>query len=131
MQDYVPAVYSEFDAAAVQATLLFDRLVGKSEILISAFCQVHGLPEALQEAKNDQLGGICEIRGLLTRFGNLLHRFAAVASRLSAPEFLTIASRSADMVPLEGRIDVWIDQIKRNEFSERECLSELDRCVDA
>lgn len=125
----MPAIYNEFDSAAVEATLLFDRLVGKSDILTSAFCQIHGLPEALQEAKNDQLGGICEVRGLLSRFSNLLHRLAAASSRLPAPAFLTIASRSADIMPLEGRIDVWIEQIKRNEFSERDCANELGSCV--
>jgi len=86
---------------------------------------MHNLPDALIEVTNDRLPGICEVRGLITVFSNLLQRLASSMSRGPPQEFLALSRLHSEFSHIEEKMDQWFDSIRRNEFSERDCSLEL------
>jgi dynactin 1 len=86
---------------------------------------MHNLPDALIEVTNDRLPGICEVRGLITVFSNLLQRLASSMSRGPPQEFLALSRLNSEFSHIEEKMDQWFDSIRRNEFSERDCSLEL------
>lgn len=86
---------------------------------------MHNLPDALIDVNNDRLPGVCEVRGLITVFANILARLAASMMRGPPQEFLALARLNIDFAPIEEKVDHWFDLIRRNEFSERDCSLEL------
>jgi hypothetical protein len=101
------------------------RLTGKADILVITFCQMHNLPDALIEVANDRLPGICEVRGLITVFSNILLRLASSMSRGPPQAFLALARLNVEFAHIEEKIDQWFELIRKNEFSERECSLEV------
>jgi len=125
LQAYLPASYYESDSEATNAVLLVHRLAGKADILVSTFCQMHNLPDALIDVNNDRLPGVCEVRGLITVFANFLARLAGSMMRGPPQEFLALARLNMDFAPIEEKVDHWFTLIRKNEFSERDCSLEL------
>lgn len=60
---------------------------------------------------------------------SLCKRFAAVLKRCDVESFLNIGRVYADVAPMEKRIDMHIDLLKRDEFREIECVSDIHKCV--
>lgn len=125
IQAYLPASYYEADAEATNAVLLVQRLAGKADILVSTFCHMHNLPDALIEVNNDRLPGVCEVRGLITIFANFMARLAGNMVRGPPQEFLALARLYVEFTPIEEKVDHWFDLIRKNEFSERDCSLEV------
>jgi dynactin 1 len=86
---------------------------------------MHNLPDALIDVNNDRLPGVCEVRGLITVFANILARLAGSMMRGPPQEFLALARLNIDFAPIEEKVDHWFDLIRKNEFSERDCSLEL------
>lgn len=118
-------MFFDTDFEATNAVLRVERLTGKADILVSTFCQMHNLPDALIDVTNDRLPGICEVRGLITVFANVLLRLARNMSRGPPQEFLALARLNADLAHMDEKVDHWFEQIRKNEFSERECSMDL------
>jgi hypothetical protein len=113
------------DFEATNAVLLLERLSGKADVLVSTFCQMHNLPDALVDVNNDRLPGICEVRGLITIFAIVVLRLARHLTRGPPQEFLAMSRLHGELNHIEEKLDQWFELIRRDEFSERDCSLEL------
>lgn len=127
IQQYLPDEYFLADAAATDALLFLQRLAGKADLLINTFCEIHNLPEALQEARDDMLVGVCELRGSLSQFATFTRRFAGIMRRSTAEEYISLAPIRLELGAVERKVDLWFDQIRNDEFVEKDCAEELNK----
>ncbi|KAJ9123331.1 hypothetical protein QFC22_001530 [Naganishia vaughanmartiniae] len=125
LQSYLPDTYFQQDAAATEGLLFLQRLADKARLLINTFCLKHDLPDALQQVKDDRLVGICELRGSLSEFANLTRRFAGIMRRSTPEEYLNLAPVRFDLSAVERKVDFWINQLRTDEFVEKDCAVEL------
>lgn len=65
------------------------------------------------------------MRGRIAHLATLCKRFAAVLRR-SAPEtFLSAGKIYPEISPVEKRVDMHIDLLRKEEFRELECVSDV------
>ncbi|KAF5376572.1 hypothetical protein D9757_008269 [Collybiopsis confluens] len=143
---YLPAVYSEQstgdqgeagqtangtprgDRDALRAYMFFQRIGWKANIINAIVAQAHGLPESLDSSEggiSEQLVGVCEMRGRLSGLCTLCKRFAAILRRAEPEMWLGIGKLYRELAPLEKRLDLHVDLLSRDEFRERECVSDI------
>lgn len=125
VQPYLPQLYVESDSDATSCYLLFQRLAFKTDLINAIVGQAHGLPDSLNGPVADVLVGICEMRGRIASLSNLCKRFAAVLRRCDAESFLNIGRLYPELAPMEKRIDLHLDLLRRDEFREMECVSDV------
>lgn len=127
IQQYLPDEYFLADAAATDALLFLQRLAGKADLLITTFCEIHDLPDTLQEARDDMLVGVCELRGSLTQFATFLRRFVGILRRSTPDEYISLAPVRLELGAVERKVDLWFEQIRKDEFVEKDCAEELNK----
>ncbi|KAF8893676.1 dynein associated protein-domain-containing protein [Gymnopilus junonius] len=103
VQPYLPQMYVESDSDATSCYLFFRRMAYKAELINTVVAQIHNLPEALNADVSEVLVGVCEMRSRISGLSTLCKRFSAVLRR-------------CDIAPLEKRIDMHIDLLRRDEF---------------
>ena len=64
------------------------------------------------------------MRGRLSSLSTTCKRFAAILRKCDVEAFLNIGRIFADVAPMEKRIDMHIDLLRREEFRELECVSD-------
>ncbi|KAI0352271.1 dynactin [Trametes cingulata] len=124
IQPYLPQVYVESDMDATNCYLFFQRLAAKVDLINSVVAQMHNLPESLNGPVSDILVGICEMRGRLSSLSTTCKRFAAILRKCDVEAFLNIGRIFPEVAPMEKRIDMHIDLLRREEFRELECVSD-------
>ncbi|RDX50532.1 dynactin [Lentinus brumalis] len=124
IQPYLPQIYVESDMDATNCYLFFQRLAAKVDLINSVVAQMHNLPEALNGPVSDVLVGICEMRGRLSSLSTTCKRFAAVLRKCDVEAFLNIGRMYNEIAPMEKRIDMHIELLRREEFRELECVSD-------
>ncbi|KAI0701257.1 dynactin [Cerioporus squamosus] len=124
VQPYLPQIYIESDMDATNCYLFFQRLAAKVDLINAVVAQMHNLPEALNGPVSDVLVGICEMRGRLSSLSTTCKRFAAVLRKCDVETFLNIGRIYPEIAPMEKRIDMHIDLLRREEFRELECVSD-------
>ncbi|KAI0801398.1 dynactin [Fomes fomentarius] len=124
IQPYLPQVYVESDMDATNCYLFFQRLAAKVDLINSVIAQAHNLPESLNGPVSDVLVGICEMRGRLSSLSTTCKRFAAILRKCDVEAFLNTGRIYAEIAPMEKRIDMHIDLLRREEFRELECVSD-------
>lgn len=67
------------------------------------------------------------MRGRIAHLSTLAKRFAAVLRRCDVESFLGIGRVYPEIAPIEKRIDMHIDLLKREEFRELECVSDVSK----
>lgn len=70
------------------------------------------------------------MRGRISHLSTLAKRFAAVLRRCDVDSFLGIGRVHPEIAPIEKRIDMHIDLLKREEFRELECVSDVSKFSD-
>lgn len=65
-----------------------------------------------------------QLRGRLSTLSATCKRFATILRRCDAESFLRIGKLFPDVAPMEKRIDMHIDLLRREEFRELECVSD-------
>jgi dynactin 1 len=65
------------------------------------------------------------MRGRISALSTLCKRFAAVMRRCDVESFLNIGRLYAEIAPMEKRLDMHIDLLRRDEFREMECVSDV------
>ncbi|THU86256.1 dynactin [Dendrothele bispora CBS 962.96] len=125
VQPYLPQLYVESDSDATQCYLFFQRLAYKSELINNVVAQTHNLPESLDGPVSETLVGVCDMRGRISGLSTLCKRFAAILRRCDVESFLNVGRIYAEVAPLEKRIDIHIDLLRRDEFRERECVADI------
>ncbi|KAF8589530.1 hypothetical protein K439DRAFT_1332697 [Ramaria rubella] len=129
VQPYLPQVYVETDSDATSCYLFFQRMALKADLINSVVAQTHGLPDSLNGPVSESLVGVCEMRGRISHLSTLAKRFAAVLRRCDVESFLGIGRVFPEIAPIEKRIDMHIDLLKREEFRELECVSDVSKML--
>ncbi|EIW87309.1 hypothetical protein CONPUDRAFT_161877 [Coniophora puteana RWD-64-598 SS2] len=131
VQPYLPQSYVESgDADATSAYLFFARMGAKIDLINSVVASAHGLPESLTAPSapggvSEVLVGICEMRGRAAALAILCKRFAAVLRRCDAPSFLSAGRVFAEIAPLEKRLDMHLEVLRRDSFREMEFVNDV------
>jgi dynactin 1 len=109
--------------------MFFQRLAFKADLINTVVAQNRSLPESLNGDIPDSLVGVCEMRGQISHFSSLCKRFVAVLRRCDVGSFLNTGKIFLDIAPLEKRIDMHIDLLRREEFRDLECVSDITKFV--
>jgi dynactin 1 len=65
------------------------------------------------------------MRGRISGLSTFCKRFAAILRRADVETFLTIGRIYQDIAPLEKRLDMHIDLLRRDAFRDMECVSDV------
>ncbi|KAF9260836.1 dynactin [Marasmius fiardii PR-910] len=125
VQPYLPQLYVESDSDATSSFLYFQRLASKADLINNTLAQTHGLPDSLDGPVSDVVVGICDMRGRISSLSILCKRFAAILRKCDVERFLDVGKIYQEIAPLEKRIDIHIDLLRRDEFREGECVSDV------
>ncbi|KAJ3484582.1 hypothetical protein NLI96_g5543 [Meripilus lineatus] len=125
VQPYLPQIYVESDMDATNCYLFFQRLALKVDLINTFVAHAHNLPEALTGTVTELLVGVCEMRGRLSNLSTTCKRFAAILRRCDVESFINIGRIYQEMAPMEKRVDMHIDLLRREEFREVECVSDI------
>ena len=121
----MPQLYVESDSDATSCYLFFQRLGHKIDIINNIVGQAHGLPESLNGSVPEALVGICEMRGRAAGLSTLCKRFAAILRRCDPSSFLNAGRIYPEIAPMEKRIDMHVDLLRRDEFREMEFVNDI------
>ncbi|KAF9447534.1 hypothetical protein P691DRAFT_706592 [Macrolepiota fuliginosa MF-IS2] len=134
VQPYLPQLYIQSDSDATSCYLFFLRLSSKLDLINTTIAQKHSIPDSLNTsraapvsaAESEILVGICEMRGRIAGVSTLCKRFAAVLKRGDVDMFLSVGGRIyVEIAPLEKRVDMHLELLRRDEFREMECVSDV------
>ncbi|QRW26877.1 Dynein associated protein [Rhizoctonia solani] len=128
VQPYLPQVYVEVDADATACYMFFQRLATKAELIANVVGSAHGLPESLSGSVPESLVGVCEMRGRMYHLACLCKRFASVLRKCDVNTFHAVGRLFPDLSPMEKRLDMHVDLLKRDEFRIWSVLAILPRC---
>ncbi|KAH9082254.1 dynein associated protein-domain-containing protein [Lactarius deliciosus] len=127
VQPYLPQIYTETDGDATRCYLFFQRMASKTDLINTVTAHAHNLPESLNGQVSETLVGVCEMRGAIAVLSTLCKRFAAIIRHCDVESFISIGRLFQEIAPLERRIDMHIDLLRRDEFREMECTSDINR----
>ncbi|KAJ7439861.1 dynactin [Mycena latifolia] len=113
------------DSDATSCYLFFQRLAYKADLITTIVSQNNGLPDSLSGSVSDALVGVCDMRGRISALSTLCKRFAAVMRRCDVESFLNIGRLYQEIAPMEKRLDMHVDLLRRDEFREMECVSDV------
>ncbi|KAF8555098.1 hypothetical protein OG21DRAFT_1521951 [Imleria badia] len=116
---------AESDSDATSCYLFFWRMGLKIDLLNTVVGQAHGLPESLHGDVSETVVGICEMRGRAAALAILCKRSAMILRRCDATSFLNIGPIYPEIAPMEKRIEMHIDLLRRDEFREMEFVSDI------
>nr|GAT55786.1 predicted protein [Mycena chlorophos] len=125
VQPYLPQIYVETDSDATSCYLFFQRMGNKTDLINMTVSLNNGLPDSLNGSVSDALVGVCDMRGRIAALSTLCKRFAAIMRRCDVESFLNFGRLYPELAPMEKRIDMHIDLLKRDEFREMECVSDV------
>ena len=69
------------------------------------------------------------MRGRLSAMSIICQRFAAIMRRCDVESFLNVGRIYPDISPMEKRIDMHVELLRREEFRVYECVSDAAKCV--
>lgn len=127
VQPYLPQIYTETDGDATRCYLFFQRMASKTDLINTVTAHAHNLPESLNGQVSETLVGVCEMRGVIAVLSTLCKRFAAIIRHCDVESFIGIGRLFQEIAPLERRIDLHIDLLRRDEFREMECTSDINK----
>ncbi|KAH8834970.1 dynactin [Flagelloscypha sp. PMI_526] len=127
VQPYLPSLYVESDMDATSCYLFFQRVGAKVDLINTIVAQIHNLPDSLAGEVSDVLVGVCELRSRLSGLSTLCRRFAAIMRKCDVDTFLNVGKLYVDLAPMEKRIDIHVDLLRRDEFREMECASDINK----
>ncbi|RDB28736.1 Dynactin, isoform [Hypsizygus marmoreus] len=125
VQPYLPQLYVESDSDATSCYLFFQRMAYKADLINTVVAQAHGLPDSLNGPVSEVLVGVCEMRARISGLSTLCKRFAAILRRCDVESFLNIGRIYPEIAPMEKRIDMHMNLLRRDEFREMECVNDI------
>ncbi|KAJ7068484.1 dynein associated protein-domain-containing protein [Mycena amicta] len=125
VQPYLPQIYLDTDSDATSCYLFFQRMANKTDLIITTVSQNNNLPDSLNGSVSDALVGVCDMRGRIAALSTLCKRFVAVMRRCDVESFLNFGRLFPEIAPMEKRIDLHLDLLRRDEFREMECVSDV------
>ena len=103
--------------------------MGQSRICSSAFVRCVPCFPVVSTVPYPELNICRQMRGRLSSLSTLCKRFASILRRCDVDSFLNIGRLYQEIAPMEKRIDMHIDLLRREEFREMECVSDIVKCV--
>lgn len=70
---------------------------------------------------------LLQLRGAVAVLSTICKRFAAILRHCDVESFLNVGRLYSEIAPLEKRIDMHIDLLRREEFREVECVSDINK----
>ncbi|KAJ3888804.1 dynactin [Lentinula edodes] len=126
VEGFLPGVYRDGVAEdAVRVYMFFQRIASKADIINRVVAQTHGLPETLDLVVTELMVGVCEMRGRLSVLSTLCKRLSAILRRCSPELWISVGRLYEELKPLEKRMDIHVELLGRDEFRERECVSDV------
>ncbi|KAF8346896.1 dynactin [Amanita rubescens] len=125
VQPYLPQIYVENDSDATHCYLFFQRLACKADLINSVVAHSNNLPESLNGNVSEVLVGVCEMRSRIATLSTLCRRFSAVLRRCDVDSFLSMGRLYPEILPMEKRLDMHLNLLRRDEFREMECVSDI------
>ncbi|KAG8953679.1 hypothetical protein FRC04_001883 [Tulasnella sp. 424] len=129
VQPYLPQAYLETDSDSTGCYMYFQRIAFKMDLINTTVASQHGLPESLNGTITEKVVGVCDMRGRIAHLATLCKRFAAVLRRSDPETFLSAGKIYPEISPVEKRVDMHIDLLRREEFRELECVSDVAKML--
>jgi dynactin 1 len=130
VQPYLPEGFSKADSDSIQCLLLFKRISFKSELMNKHLEQQYGVADKVTQGTfSPELVSICEIRQKLAWFGGIARRFATFIEGCPAETFVKMGNVYHDLIVTERRLNGWIEQMRKEELKELECIADLQRAI--
>ncbi|KIL71443.1 hypothetical protein M378DRAFT_93968 [Amanita muscaria Koide BX008] len=125
VQPYLPQIYVENDSDATNCYLFFQRLALKADLINNVVAQANNLTDSLNGNVSEVHVGVCEMRGRIANLSTLCKRFSSILRRCDVDSFLSIGRLFPEIAPMEKRIDMHINLLRRDEFREMECVNDI------
>lgn len=125
----MPDPYYETEVDSTTLYLFFQRISSKVDTLISTISAAHGLPGSLQSATSEMLVGVCELRGKLKHFSTLNCRFSSIMRKSTPDAWVALGKILPEINGVEARVDIWINAVRHDEFSEGDCARDLGSLI--
>ncbi|KIY73325.1 dynactin [Cylindrobasidium torrendii FP15055 ss-10] len=130
VQPYLPQLYVENDFDATSCYLFFRRMATKLDIINTVVSLTHGIGENVNGSGSDVLIGVCDLRTRLVGLSTICKRFATVLRKCDVQTFLDRGRVFHELAHAEKRIDLHIDLLRRDEFREFECVTDIDNIAN-
>ncbi|TQS37951.1 hypothetical protein Golomagni_01555 [Golovinomyces magnicellulatus] len=126
VQLYLPDTFS-VDRDSILALLRFRRVGFKARLL-------HGFVKERINSQpsigyDDNIFASCDVLNRLTWVAAMCDCFANAISRSTISEFIKYEGALYELEPVERALNTWIDGLRRDEFKEASCASELKRTI--
>lgn len=72
---------------------------------------------------------LLQMLGRISALSTLCKRFAAIMRRCDVESFLNIGRLYQDIAPMEKRLNMHVDLLRRDEFRDEECVSDVNKCA--
>lgn len=142
MQPYLPVPYvEEGDQDAVAGLLFFKRMSTKADLIKNVLEANHEVSQVLgtltsdtadetQQSVPEHLVTVCQLRHSLAHFSAVCNSVAAML-RLAPPKTFLKCGRMFKEVQaaVEGRVDAFVEALRREELKEADCGAEFKRFV--
>ncbi|KAF8317347.1 hypothetical protein DL93DRAFT_2165610 [Clavulina sp. PMI_390] len=130
VQPYLPQAYVDNDRDAASAYMLFQRLSYKLDLINTMVAISYGMPEALYaDISDSSLVGVCEMRGMAGHVATLCKRFSAILRKCDGEFYINVGKLLPEVAPMERRLDIHIDTLRREEFRFFECGSDVQKML--
>ncbi|KAI1004985.1 Dynactin, isoform [Podosphaera aphanis] len=126
VQLFLPDAFST-DRDSILAYLRFKRVGYKARILHGFLKEKVNPPSAA--GHEDDIFAACDVLDKLSRVAALCDRFVKNISYCSIAEFSRYQGALYDLEPVERALCTWIDSLRKDEFKEKQCGSELQRLI--
>ena len=126
IQRFLPDTFGT-EKNSILAYLRFRRISFKAR-LVHGFVRdkLSGPPIPGHE---DDVFACCDLLDKLTWVSSMCDRFISSVQTCSLEAFEKLATATFDLEPVERGFTTWIESLKRDEFKEKQCASELQRSI--
>ncbi|KAK0564041.1 hypothetical protein OC861_004501 [Tilletia horrida] len=125
VRPYLPPIYYEGDAEAVNALLFFRRMSQKADIIKAVLEFSHDIQDSLNGTIPEHLVEVCTLRNSLVHFAAVARRITSVLNLASPEDFLRAGQQWRTFLQTEKRLDVFLDALRVQELKEPETEREL------
>lgn len=137
IRPYLPAAFFNEDADAVNALLFFERIRQKADIIKNVIEMHYDIPRQLERSEatascpppNEMLISICQMRRHLAHFTAVSRQISAIVGHGSTGAFIRSGRMYKELLPVERRMDMYMDALRKEELKESECVSDLMRFI--
>ncbi|ORZ05753.1 dynein associated protein-domain-containing protein [Lobosporangium transversale] len=130
VQPYLPDGFFKTENDSIQCLLLFKRLSFKSELMSKHLEQQYSLSDKITQGEVlPELASVCEVRQKLTWLGDMARRFVSYIEGCSVEVFAKMGQVYHDLVGTERRLNAWVEQLRKEELRESDCIVDLQRAI--